>query len=216
MERFTRTGLYLVTSEEFSAGKSTVHIVQAALAGGVKLVQLREKALSSRDLLSLARCIRELTAASEALLIINDRLDIALACDADGVHLGQEDLPVRDARRLAPDMIIGASSHNATQAVEAETQGASYVNIGPLFPTDTKNWRREFLGVDGLKQISKKLTIPFTVMGGIKKEHVAELCAAGARTIAVVTAVTAAGDPRAAAAELVDEIRRGRSGEIRS
>jgi len=123
------------------------------------------------------------------------------------VHLGQDDLPIRDARRLAPDLIIGASSHSIEDAGRAQENGASYVNIGPLFPTGTKRWDRDFLGMEGLKEIAGVLTVPFTVMGGIKLEHISGLLKVGARTIAVVTAVTGAEHPGAAARELLETIQ---------
>lgn len=207
MQRFIAAGLYFVTSEPLSKGRSTLEVMRAALRGGVRLVQLREKELHARDLAALARSARELTNEFGALLLVNDRLDIALACGADGVHLGQEDLPVADARRLAPELIVGASSHSAAEAAEAEKQGASYVNIGPLFPTSTKAWGREFLGVEGLRAIAPHVRIPFTVMGGIKAAHLPDLAAAGARTVAVVTAITAAEDPERSAAEMLAALR---------
>ena len=207
MARFCNAGLYLVTSESLSEGRSTLDIVDAALAAGVRLIQLREKGLSIRELTSLAREVRARTKAADALLIINDRLDVALAVEADGVHLGQDDLPIADARRLAPELIIGASSHNEAEAEAAEAAGASTVNIGPLFPTQTKNWTGEYLGVEGLRRIAPVLHVPFTVMGGIKAEHISELRAAGACTIALVTAVTAAPDPAQAARELLTAVR---------
>lgn len=207
MARFRRAGLYFVTSESMSAGRSTLDVVREALAGGVRLIQLREKGRSVRELVSMARKVRELTCAADALLVINDRLDVALAVGADGVHLGQDDLPIAEARRLAPDLVLGASSHNLEEALAAERDGASYVNIGPIFPTQTKNWEGAFLGLDGLRAIAPRLTIPFTVMGGIKAEHIPALVAAGARTIALVTAVTAAPAPAAAARELLALIR---------
>jgi thiamine-phosphate pyrophosphorylase len=207
MRQFSAAGLYLVTSESMSAGRSTVQVVRAALEGGVRLVQLREKDYPTRDLVTLARNVRNLTQDAGALLIINDRVDIALAVGADGVHLGQDDLPIADARRVAPDLILGASSHSEEEARSAEQQGASYVNIGPLFPTGTKSWSGAYLGLDGLKRIAPCVSIPFTVMGGIKSEHIADLRAAGARTIAVVTAITAAADPARAARDLLDAIQ---------
>lgn len=208
MRRFLDAGLYLVTSGAVSGERSTEEIVRLALAAGVRLIQLREKNLPAGDLTILARTVRELTTAADALLIINDNIDVALSVGADGVHLGQDDLPVRDARAQAPDLIVGASSHSVEEARQACVDGASYVNIGPLFPTATKEWRGEFLGWEGLERIAKVITVPFTVMGGIKKQHVSRLVAAGARTIAVVTAVTAADDPKRAAEELIEEIRR--------
>lgn len=208
MQRFLEAGLYLVTSQSVSSGRDTAEIVRAALAGGVRLIQLREKDLSARQLVKLAREIRRLTAKAEALLIINDRFDVALAVGADGVHLGQDDLPVAEARRMSPDLIVGSSSHSVKEAFKAQEHGASYVNIGPLFPTKTKNWSGGFLGVEGLREISRAISIPFTVMGGIKQRHIPELLSAGARTIAVVSAITAAKDPKQATRKLLAEIKK--------
>lgn len=204
MRRFEAAGLYLVTSQSLSAGRTTPDIVRAALAGGVKLIQLREKDMPLRQYVALAEDVRDLTAQAGALLIINDRVDVALAVGADGVHLGQDDFPVSAARRLGPDLIIGASSHTIEEALRVQADGASYLNIGPIFPTGTKRWDGEFLGVEGLKRIARVTRIPFTVMGGIKREHFSELVCAGARTIALVTAVTTASDPQQAAHELLE------------
>lgn len=203
MQRFAGAGLYLVTSQALSAGRSTVEIVRAALAGGVRLIQLREKDMPLREYVALAAQVRALTAGAGALLIINDRVDVALAVGADGVHLGQDDFPVPLARRLGPDLVIGASTHTVEEAERAEAEGASYVNIGPLFPTGTKQWPGEFLGIEGLRRIAARVHVPYTVMGGIKREHIPALREAGARIIALVTAVTAAPDPEAAARELL-------------
>ncbi len=209
LARFREAGLYLVTSEALSAGRSTLEIVRAALDAGVTLFQLREKERPLRSLCALAEDVRRLTARYGALLIVNDRLDVALAVGADGVHLGQDDLPLPHARRLAPDLILGASTHNTAEAEQAQAEGCSYVNIGPLFPTGTKAWSSAFLGVEGLRAIAPHVRVPFTVMGGIKLHHVPELRAAGATTLAVVTAVTAAPDPGAAARALLTAMRAG-------
>lgn len=208
MVRFAGAGLYLVTSGALSRGRSTVEIARAALAGGVKLIQLREKDLPLRRLMDLAGEIRQLTSEAGALLIVNDRIDVALSVGADGVHLGQDDLPVDAARRIAPDLIIGASTHSPDEALRAEADGASYINIGPLFPTGTKpDWTGACLGLEGLGAVSSAARGPFTVMGGIKRQHIPELVAAGARTIALVTAVTMADDPCTATRELLKTIR---------
>lgn len=207
MGLFVCAGLYLVTSQALSAGRRTPEVVSAALRGGVRLVQLREKDLPLRELLPMARDLRAMTRECGALLIINDRIDVALAAEADGVHLGLSDLPITDARRIAPGLIIGASSHSEAEAAAARLEGASYVNIGPLFPTRTKEWSDAFLGLEGLRRIAPTVGIPFTVMGGIKEAHVPDLLAAGARTLAVVTAVTAAPDPEVAARRLLKLIR---------
>lgn len=210
--RFQAAGLYFVTSQTLSAGRTTPEIVKAALAGGVTLVQLREKEMPLRDYVELAKNVRKLTAAAGALLIINDRVDVAMAVGADGVHLGQDDFPIPEARRLAPDLIIGASTHSVEEAMIAQQEGASYINIGPIYPTGTKVWEGEFLGLDGLKTISKVTRVPFSVMGGIKKSHIPGLVNAGARIIALVTAITAAPDPESAARDLLKTIRAWSSG----
>ena len=207
MDCFVAAGLYLVTSQSFSCGRSTLDIVKSAVSAGARLIQLREKELAAGESVKLAHQVRKVTQDAGALLIINDRLDIALAVGADGVHLGQDDLPIREARAIAPELIIGASSHDVEEAVEAEAAGASYVNIGPLFPTQTKVGYEKCLGLEGLREISATISIPFTVMGGIKREHIADLLAAGAQSIALVTAVTAADDPGRAVADLLEQIR---------
>ena len=208
MRRFLKAGLYVVTSREASAGRETIAIVRAVLAAGVTLIQLREKKLGKRDLIALAREIRRLTDEAGALLLINDHADVALAVGADGVHLGQDDFPVSEARKLRPDWIIGASTHTEAEAVAAEEAGASYVNIGPLFPTSTKKAKTSSLGMDGLRRISARVSVPFTVMGGIQERHIPDLLAAGARTVAVVSAVTAAPNPENAARALLAALRR--------
>lgn len=207
MARFQQAGLYLVTSQPLSAGRMTGDIVKAALAAGVRLIQLREKEMPVRDYMALAERVRGLTAEAGALLIINDRVDVALAVGADGVHLGQDDFPIPQARHLAPDLIIGASTHDVEEALRAQAEGASYINIGPIFPTGTKRWEGEFLGIEGLRRVAAVAHVPFTVMGGIKESHIPDLVRAGARTIALVTAVTAASDLEAAARGLLETIR---------
>ena len=135
---FDQADLYVVITEALCAGRSALDVLGKTLAAGVRLVQLREKDMGGRELYERALAFRRETEAAGALLIINDRLDIALATGADGVHLGQDDLPVAAARRLAPDLIIGASTHSLEDALAAQEAGASYVNIGPIFPTQTK------------------------------------------------------------------------------
>ncbi|MCC6159122.1 MAG: thiamine phosphate synthase [Deltaproteobacteria bacterium] len=197
--------LYLVTGEEFSAGRSTPAVVDAALEAGVRMIQLREKRMTKRELTKLGEMCRAKTAAAGCLLIVNDHLDVALAIDADGVHLGHSDLPVEAARRIAPDFILGASSHHVDQAVEAERMGASYVNIGPIFPTKTKS-SKVALGPRAVADVVAGVSIPVTCMGGIKLDNVDEVLIAGARIVSVVTAVTAATDIRTAVRELRDKI----------
>ncbi len=208
MERFRAAGLYLVTGESLSAGRTTPEIVGQALGAGVRLVQLREKEKSKRELFRLACRLRERCADYGALLIIDDHLDVALASGADGVHLGNEDLPPGAARALFPEGIIGVSTHDLGEARAAADSGASYYNIGPIFPTRTKSWSGAFLGPGSIPDLSAGNALPFTVMGGIKRDNIEQVLAAGARTVAVVTAVTAAPDPAEACRELLRIVRR--------
>lgn len=202
MARFAETDLYVVITEAFCAGRSGVDVLEACLAAGVRLVQLREKDLPARELCRRAEIFREHTARAGALLIIDDRLDVALAAGADGVHLGRQDLPIEAARRIAPELILGASSHTPEQAWAAAAAGASYVNIGPVFATQTKQTAVAPVGPDMIAAVAPGLRIPFTCMGGIKAHNVREVVSRGARHVAVVTAVTAAADIGTAVREL--------------
>ncbi len=199
---FEQVDIYPVTCEQLSNGRSDVEVLKGVIEGGARIIQLREKKLSERDFYRLATDFRELTARAGMLLIINDRVDIALAVGADGVHLGQDDFPVPAARKLGPELLIGASSHNLEEALRAQEEGADYVNIGPIFPTATKEDAGFFLGPEAIAGISKRLRIPFTVMGGINESNIDQVLSAGARRIAVVTAITRAPDIAAAVRSL--------------
>lgn len=201
-ELFEASDLYVVITEEHCAGRDPLAILEQVLAAGVKLVQCREKNLDARRYYERALAFRARTQHAGALLIIDDRVDIALAALADGVHLGLHDLPLDAARKLAPELIIGASSHNLPEALAAQDSGVDYVNIGPIYDTMTKAVMTGAVGPDLIDEIRPKLHIPFTVMGGIKPHNIVPVLERGARHIAVVTAVTAADDPRAAAEEL--------------
>lgn len=207
MARFNDTDLYVVITQAFCHGRSSVEVLDGVLAAGVGLVQLREKNMADDALYRLAVEFRERTRAANALLIIDDRLDIALACGADGVHLGQNDLPIEVACRIAPELILGASTHNLAEATDAQQAGASYVNIGPIFATQTKTVSTGTVGPDMIDEIKPHLSIPFTCMGGIKLDNIGDLVKRDARHVAVVTAVTAAEDVHAAAVALRRAIR---------
>jgi thiamine-phosphate pyrophosphorylase len=197
-------------TEAFCAGRPALDVLDACLDAGVRVVQFREKNLDTRVLYEKAAQFRARTAAVGALFIVNDRLDVAMAVEADGVHLGQSDLPFEAARRIAPDLILGASSHNLEEAVAAQAAGASYVNVGPIFATQTKTVAGGAVGPERFAEVAPHLSVPLTCMGGIKAHNVGALLACGARHIAVVTAVTAAPDVRAAAEELRGLIRAAR------
>ena len=210
-EKFRKVDLYPVTCERLSVGRSNFDLLEAAIRGGAKIVQLREKELGTRDLFGMALAFRKRTAEAGMLLIINDRIDIALAVDADGVHLGQEDLPLAAARRIASELLIGVSTHSREEALQAQEGGADYVNIGPIFPTRTKEGVTRFLGPEAILGIAAGLEIPFTVMGGINGGNIGKVVSQGARRVAVVTAVTMADDMAGAVAALRESIRSSRA-----
>ncbi len=189
IKMFDKIDLYVVTCEKLSNGRSNLEVLDAVIKGGGKIIQLRDKELCKRDFFLLAKKFREITLKAGILLVINDSIDVAMAIDADGVHLGQEDFPLKEARKIAPDLILGRSVHSLEQAKTAEAEGADYINIGPIFPTGTKEHAKA-LGTEAIKKIAPEISIPFTVMGGIKSENINEVIKAGAKKIALVTAVT--------------------------
>ncbi|HOV85300.1 MAG TPA: thiamine phosphate synthase [Syntrophobacteraceae bacterium] len=201
---FQEVDVYPVTCQRLSAGRTNREVLEEVLRGGAKIVQLREKELSTLEFYRMALEFRERTAAAGVLLLINDRLDIALAVEADGVHLGLEDLPLAVARRLAPEMLLGASTHSIEEALEAQENGADYINVGPIFPTGTKEGIKKFLGPRAVTEIGARVRVPFTVMGGINESNLDQVLSAGARRVAMVTAITQAPD----IAERVRSLRR--------
>jgi len=211
MARFGESGLYVVITQAHCAGRDPLDVLDKVLSAGVKLVQLREKELNGRSLYERALAFRDRTARAGALLIVNDRLDIAMAAGADGVHLGLDDLPVTAARKLAADLVIGASTHSLSEALSAQDAGASYVNIGPVFTTQTKSVSTGPVGPKMLDAIRPHLCIPWTTMGGIKPGNIQQVLDRSAGHVAVVTAVTAAEDVRAAASQLDSMIQTARA-----
>lgn len=206
MALFEKTDLYVVITEAFCVGRSALEVLDAVLEAGVRLVQLREKDLDRDALHKQAAAFRERTQQAGALLIINDSVEVALAVGADGVHLGQTDMALEAARAHGPELIIGGSTHSLDQAIAAERAGASYVNIGPIFATQTKSVPTGALGPKALDDIAPHINVPFTCMGGIKLDNIAQVVERGARHPAVVTAVTAADDVQEAARALRNAI----------
>ncbi|MCX7942961.1 MAG: thiamine phosphate synthase [Deltaproteobacteria bacterium] len=192
IEVFKNSLLYPVTSEVHSRGRTDEEVVTAIAAGGAKIVQFRDKFSNKRRFYEKAKRIREITRNHNMLLIINDYVDVALAVEADGVHLGQEDLPLESAKKIAPNLIIGISTHNKDEILSAQAGGADYINIGPIFETKTREGHTQFLGVNGFIELKRYVQIPFSVMGGIKEKHLSELVSVGARVIAMVTEITEA------------------------
>jgi thiamine-phosphate pyrophosphorylase len=204
---FSKVSVYLVTDPALSNGRSELEIVRAAAAGGIRLFQYRDKPAGKRVYLEKARVLADLCRELGVDLILNDHVDIAALVDCAGIHLGQDDLPTRDARQLlGPSKAIGRSTHDLAQAQAAIAEGADYINIGPVFATNTKNTPVRPVGLDMVREIARVSTIPVTTMGGIGTDNVAAVVAAGADRVAVVTAITQANDVERAARALVESV----------
>jgi len=204
--------LYLVTDRPLSLGRPIDEIVRAAVDGGVTAVQLREKECSTREFIALARELKGLLAPRGVPLLINDRVDVALASGADGVHIGQSDMAYRDARMLlGPDALIGLSVETSQQAAEAADWDCDYLGVGPIFPTATKSDAAPAWGLDSLAGLRRTSRHALVAIGGINASNAASIAAAGADGIAVVSAICSAPDPRAAAADLRTIIEQARS-----
>ena len=183
-------GLYPVITREFCLDRDIYTVLDEIIEGGAIIVQLREKSLSKKEILSIALKFRKITRANGVTLIINDHVDIALAVEADGVHLGNTDLDCSYARKIAPDLIIGVSTHNKEEIIEAQNNKATYINVGPIFSTNTKTLSIKPLGLEYLKNV--KTSLPFSVMGGIKENNLLSVLECGAKNIAMVTEITQA------------------------
>ncbi|SNR24620.1 thiamine phosphate synthase [Halorubrum vacuolatum] len=196
---------YLVTQASRSGDRDTVAVVRAALAGGVDAVQLREKGTDARHRYRLGRELRELTADADVPLIVNDRVDIAAAIDADGVHLGQSDLPIDVARdQLGSEAIIGCSTSTTAEAKRAVAEGADYLGVGAVYATDSKDVPEEESGIgpERIRAIASAVDLPIVGIGGIGEGNAAAVIQAGATGVAVISAITAAADPAAATRRL--------------
>jgi thiamine-phosphate pyrophosphorylase len=197
--------LYVITDETISGGRSHAGIAGQAALGGADVIQLRDKTCSTLELLRTARDLRSIIRKSGTLFIVNDRLDVAMASGADGVHFGQDDMRVSTARQLAPPgFIIGVSVGTTGEAVEAERDGADYLAISPTFSTVSKDDAGPGRGLDRLREIRGAVSIPVIAIGGINRENVRDVIAAGADGVAVISAVVASPDITVAARELRD------------
>lgn len=196
--------LYLVTDSGLSLGRPLDEIVGEAVAGGVTMVQLREKEASTRDFVELALRLKPVCKAAGVPLIINDRIDVALAVDADGVHIGQSDMPYEVARRLlGPDKIIGLSVENFDDLERANGLDVDYVGISPVYGTPTKTDTAEPFGLEGLRRAVELSVHPTVAIGGMNAQTIGEVIAAGADGVAVVSAICSAPSPREATRELL-------------
>ena len=198
--------LYVILDREAARGRPLPELLEAVLGGGCRLIQLREKSLPMVELLPLARALRARCRAAGALFIVNDRADLALAVDADGLHVGQDDLPAAAARRLLPPpMRLGVSTHDPDQARRALADGADYVAVGSMFPTATKAGF-QLVGPELVRRVRGDIPVPLVAIGGITEANVGQVMEAGADAAAVISAVCAAADPREATARFLSRI----------
>jgi thiamine-phosphate pyrophosphorylase len=191
------SGIYGITAEKFSAGRSNLEVVQRMIEGGIRVIQYREKRAykSAAQMLAECQAIRWMTREAGVLFIVNDYVDIALLVDADGVHVGQDDLPVPEVRQLlGPDKLIGLSTHDPQQAAAAVGAGADYIGVGPLFSTQTKEDVCAPVGLGYLEHVVRTCPLPFVAIGGIKEHNLHEVTVRGAKTVCLVTEIVGAPD----------------------
>lgn len=203
--------LYVITDETIAGGRSHAEIAEQALRGGADVIQLRDKGRSCAGLAAVGREIAAIIRKAGAVFIVNDRLDVAIACGADGVHLGRHDMRVSTARQLGPPgFIIGVSVGTVEEAMDAEREGADYLALSPIFPTASKEDAGPGVGLERLREICHAVAIPVIAIGGINRRNVRDVIGAGAAGIAVISAVVASPDITAAARDLKDLVRESR------
>ncbi|MCP4717827.1 MAG: thiamine phosphate synthase [Desulfobacteraceae bacterium] len=189
-------GVYGILGEKFSRGRSNVETAQLMVDGGIDLLQYREKSDQKSRKAMLEECleIRKITADAKVPFIVNDFLDIALMVGADGIHQGQDDLPIPAVKKLAGNMLVGCSTHTPAQAQKAIEDGADYIGVGPIFATQTKDDVCDPVGFDFLEYVVKTVNLPFVAIGGIKRHHLKDLVSQGVKTICLVTEIIGADD----------------------
>ena len=199
-------GLFAIIDTQALKGQSHTEAAGQVIRGGARVVQLRDKLLSKRELLPIALKLKALCVEHSVLFIVNDYLDLALATDADGLHLGQNDLPIKIARRLLPiDKILGCSTHTVDQAMAAKSDGADYIAVGSMYPTPSKE-TAVIVGLDRLRQVRQAVSLPLVAIGGINKDNAAEVIAAGANSVAIISAILGAESPEEASRQIVATI----------
>ncbi len=192
--KFRDVRLYCFSPGRLLPGKDPIEAVAAQIRGGADVIQLREKEMSRRGRLDLGLRLRELTQEEGILFIVNDDVDLAIILDADGVHLGQDDIPIQYARPLMKDKIIGVSTHSIEQVREAVASGADYIGVGPVFETTTKADREPLIGLDLLERIRDNCPVPYVAIGGIRKDNIRSLRAVGCRRAAIISDILLAPD----------------------
>jgi thiamine-phosphate pyrophosphorylase len=186
--------LYAITGEQFHPNRDLIEVMEEAIQGGVDIIQLRDKTSGKPELLRKAKALRELTRKHDVTFIVNDHIDVAMEVDADGIHLGQGDVSLLDARKIVGDKIIGISTHELQEAWLAQQQGADYIGVGPVYRTNTKADVVDPVGVSYVREVTKHIRIPFVAIGGIKLNNVDEVIAAGATRICAVSEIVGSSD----------------------
>jgi thiamine-phosphate pyrophosphorylase len=200
------SGLYVILDRQVLASRNELDIARQIIRGGAKIIQLRDKQGSKGELLPMAQKLRSLCAESNVLFIINDYLDLALAVDADGLHIGQGDLPLPIIRRELPiDKIVGCSTSTVSQALKAQNEGVDYISVGSIFPTTTKK-EATVVGVGMLKEVKQAVSSPLVAIGGINEDNIGQVMAAGADSIAVISAVLGREDIKGAVQRLIRQM----------
>lgn len=191
MPKLKDFGLYFITDSKLTK-KTVIDNVKSAVKGGVKIIQYREKEASAEQMLEEAKEIKKLCQKNNVIFLVNDRIDIALAADADGVHLGQDDARYETARKLlGKNKIIGLTTHNVKESVEAERLGADYIGLSPIFPTSTKDDAGKACGTEMIALVKKYVKIPIVAIGGINESNIGQVLGAGAKNMAIISAILA-------------------------
>jgi thiamine-phosphate pyrophosphorylase len=207
--------LYAITGESFHPGRDMVDVMTEAMAGGADIIQLRDKTSSKQAVLEKAKRLREATLRHGALFIVNDHIDVALAVEADGIHLGQDDLPLREARRILGERIIGISTHAIEEARQAEKDGADYIGVGPVYPTKSKVDVVAPVTTAYVREVAAEIRIPWVAIGGIKLHNVDEVLDAGATRICAISEIVGSPDVKGTCEAFVRKIHSARSKSVR-
>ena len=204
------TGLYAVVDSDALGNRRHIEVAEELIRGGAKIIQFRDKSRDKSERLSITQGLKDLCSRCGVLFIVNDYIGLALATDADGLHLGQKDLPVSVARRLLPiDKIIGCSVNTVGQALAAQSSGADYIAVGSIYPTSSKE-KAVVIGLEGLRQIRQAVSLPLVAIGGINKDNAAEVLAAGADAVAVISAILKAEDIKEATRQIITKLEAGK------
>ncbi|WP_139993737.1 thiamine phosphate synthase [Paenibacillus paridis] len=201
--------LYAITGEQFHPGRGLVEVMEEAILGGVDIIQLRDKSGDKAAILEKARALRELTRKYGVTFIVNDYIDIAMEVDADGIHLGQGDVPLLEARKLVGTKIIGISTHAIEEALLAQEQGADYIGVGPIYPTATKVDVVDPVTIAYVREVVQEVNIPFVAIGGIKLHNVDEVIQAGATRICAVSEIVGSADVKGTCEAFIRKLERG-------